>query len=285
MSMTFRDILEYDFIRFNEYHVNLLDILEVMAILVVVRGLVWGIKRVLERSLFKGNRVDPGRKYAILQFIKYILYTGGILVALQSIGVKLSILLAGSAALLVGVGLGLQQTFNDLISGLILLVEGGVSVGDILQVEGQVGKVTKIGLRTSNINTRDDIDLIIPNSKLITENVTNWSHNATPARFQIAFGVSYDSEVRRVQEIVLKVAGEHQAVLSFPTAWVEFKDFGDSSLDFVLHFYSNEFWRIERVRSDLRYAILAKFREAGVEIPFPQRDVWMRSEGSESGKG
>ena len=274
--MTLTQILEYNFISLGDYTINLLDILEVLIILVFARLAVSlltnGLRRILTR-----RRVDIGRQYAATQFLKYIIYTFTILAILQAIGVSLSLLWAGSAALLVGLGLGLQQTFNDFFSGILLLMEGSVEVGDILEISGLVGRVEQIGMRTSKIQTRDNIDLIIPNSKLVSDNVINWSHNNTPTRFNVPVGVAYSSDVDVITQLLLDAADSNTKVLKEPAPSVQFVGYGDSSLDFLLYFYSYEFWRIEAVKSELRFTIFSSFREQGVEIPFPQRDLWLRN--------
>jgi small-conductance mechanosensitive channel len=277
--MTFQEFLQQT-ITIGSLEVPILPVfrfLGAVLILLVARLLIWFTNKVVLARYFKRRKVDIGRQYTVTQFVLYVLYTLGILLALESIGVKLSVLWAGSAALLVGVGLGLQQTFNDIISGLILLGEGTVEVGDTVQVDGFIGVVRKIGLRTSTVETRNRITIIIPNSKLVVENVTNWSHNALDTRFQVKVGVSYGSDPRQVEALLLRVASNHPKVLKKPSAHVEFIDFGDSSLDFVLHYYSTEFYDRETVRSDLRFEIHKIFKENGVEIPFPQRDVWLKS--------
>ncbi|MEM1123316.1 MAG: mechanosensitive ion channel domain-containing protein, partial [Bacteroidota bacterium] len=170
-----------------------------------------------------------------------------------------------------------QQTFNDLVSGLILLVEGSVEVGDIIQVDGLIGKVESINIRTSQIGTRDNVSILVPNSKLVGENAINWSHTATPARFQIRVGVSYSSNVDLVTNLLLQAANDHPKVLKNPAPHVQFIDFGSSSLDFDLHFFSREYMTIEMVKSDIRYTITRLFRDNHIEIPFPQRDLWLRN--------
>lgn len=183
-------------------------------------------------------------------------------------------MLAGSAALLVGLGFGIQQIFNDLVSGIILLFEGNLKVGEIIQLENDiVGKVTMIGLRTSKIRTRDDITMIIPNSKFISDKVINWSQDQSTTRFQVEVGVAYGSDVELVTRLLLESAKENQAVETKPEPFVRFSDFGESSLNFQLLFWTNESFRCENVKSKLRYTIDRKFRENNVQIPFPQRDV------------
>lgn len=277
--MTFEEIkkiLEYNFLNVGDYHLRLLDLIEAVIIVTVARFLLWGILKLLRR-LFQQKSVDLGRQFAIQQFIRYIIYVFTFLAVIRAMGIDFSLLWAGSAALLVGIGLGLQEMFTNLVSGIILLIEGTVEVGDVLVVDGMVGKVTKIGIRTSKIENRDSITVIVPNSKLVTSNVVNWSHNRTATRFNITIGVAYSSDVQQVTTLVLAAAKQHEAVLEFPAPQVQFSDFGSSSLDFILYFHSNEFWRIEAVKSDIRYNITQNFREHHIEIPFPQRDLWLRN--------
>lgn len=274
--MSFTEILEFNFISIGDYNLNLIKVSIVLLIYFIARFFLWFILKLVNRFFNKKN-LDVGRKYAITQFIKYIIYVSAILIALESIGVQLSLLWAGSAALLVGVGLGLQQTFNDLISGLILLIEGTVDVDDILEIDLMVGKVSKIGLRTSTIETRDNIVVVVPNSKLVNDQVINWTHNNTPTRFVVNVGVSYSSDIDQVTSLILETIKNHPKVLNDPAPSVQFKDFGNSSLDFSLYFFTYEFFRIEVLKSDLRYSIFRTFRKNNVEIPFPQRDLWLKN--------
>ncbi|MTB50746.1 mechanosensitive ion channel [Lewinella sp. W8] len=229
---------------------------------------------------YNRRKLDRGQQYAINRLLNYFVYVFGVLLVLQIAGFDLVVLWTGAAALLVGIGIGLQQTFNDLICGIIILFERSVKVGDVVELQGhQVGTVRKIGARTSTVETRDDIIVFVPNSKLIGENVTNWSQVEKKARFHVAVGVAYGSDTKLVREILLDVAKEHPHALDFPKPVVRFLDFGDSALLFDLIFFSRNFVGIEDVKSDIRFAIDDAFRARGVEIPFPQRDVWIRSTG------
>jgi small-conductance mechanosensitive channel len=262
----------------GEIIVTVGDLMEVVFILAFARFLVWFLRKRALKRLYRKREIDIGRQYAIGRFVTYVIYVVAFLWALQVAGVQLSVIWAGSAALLVGVGLGLQQTFNDLVCGIIILTEGTVAVGDIVVVDGLVGIVRKIGIRTSEVETRDQISIIIPNSKLVVNNVTNWSHADSPTRFQVKVGVAYSSDVELVKQLLLQAAADHPQVLKQPEPRVEFLDFGNSSLDFRLHFFTYEFFRIPFITSDLRFRITQLFRENGVEIPFPQQDVWFRNE-------
>ncbi|THH37984.1 mechanosensitive ion channel [Neolewinella litorea] len=248
-----------------------------IAVFLFLRLLLMAITNLILGAYYRRSKVDTGSQYAINRLITYFVYVVGVLLVLQAAGFDLVVLWTGAAALLVGIGIGLQQTFNDLICGIIILFERGVMVGDVVEVsERQIGTVRKIGARTATIETRDDIIIFVPNSKLIGENVVNWSHVERKARFHVAVGVAYGSDTSLVKEILTKVAEEHPRVLSMPKPIVRFLDFGNSSLDFEVLFWSRDFMRIEDTKSDVRFAIDKAFRERGVEIPFPQRDLWIR---------
>ncbi len=261
--------------------IKILGILEIIfaafAIYYGFQFVIWLLNNVFLKRYFLRKEIDLGRQYTITRFIVYIGSIIGFLTILRTMGVDPSWIIGSGAALLVGIGLGLQQTFNDLISGIIILVEGTVEVGDIVKVDGMVAKMRKIGLRVSEVETRDSSVLLIPNSKLVVDNVNNWSHYNKPTRFQVNVGVSYTSDVRLVEKLLLQAADEHSKVLDKPAPRVQFIDFGSSSLDFTLHFFAVERMAIEFIKSDLRFNIISMFREHNVEIPFPQRDLWLRN--------
>ena len=280
MSLT--ELLGYK-LSIGDFSISLFQVFIALIIFLVARIASRIITRVVKR-LLKRRKSDEGRTYAILKFITYFIYFIAFLLGLQAIGVSLSVLLAGSAALLVGVGFGLQQTFNDFVSGFLLLIEGTVEVGDDVLVDGLVGTVKRIGLRTSRVQTRNDVSIIIPNSKLVGDNVINWSHESHATRFQVDVGVSYHSDVNLVTELLLEAAFANKRVLERPLPYVVFKDFGESSLDFTLHFYSRDYLKVETVKSELRFRIWHLFKEHYIEIPFPQRDVWIKNEPPEPGQ-
>ena len=185
-------------------------------------------------------------------------------------------LLAGSAALLIGIGLGLQEVFKDFVSGIILLFDGTIRVSDIIEVDGVVGRVQEIRLRASELETRDGIIIIIQNSSFITGNVINWTHNRKLTRFTVVVGVAYGSDIEKVRKVLVQCAMAHDDVVKTPEPTVLFSEFGDSQLTFTLQFYSRSVFKIEFVKSDIRFIIDKAFRENNITIPFPQRDVHMR---------
>lgn len=269
-----QQILEFRLIKVSDYQLTIGDILLIALIYIISSYLLKLIGAILDR--FESNqRLDPRNKVTIFILLKYLIWILVVILSLDVIGVKITILLAGSAALLVGLGLGLQQIFSDIVSGIFLLLEGSVKIGDIMEVDGIVGRVLKINLRTSEVLTRAGIIIIVPNHKFIVENVVNWSHNASTTRFSVTVGVSYGSDAALVKKILLECASSHGSIVDRkpyePT--VRLINFGDSSLDFELLFWSKEGFIIETIKSDLRFMILSKFRKNNVEIPFPQRDL------------
>ncbi|MCB9302230.1 MAG: mechanosensitive ion channel [Lewinellaceae bacterium] len=261
------------------YAFHISNILVAFFILLTARLASWLLIQLVLNSYYRRNSINVGSQYAINQLLKYFLYVIAFLMALEALGVTLTVLWGGAAALLVGLGLGLQETFKDFFSGIILLFERTVEVGDVVVVDGTVGTVRRIGLRTSLVETRDNLTVIVPNSRLVVEKVINWSHNDNKARFLVKVGVAYGTDTALVKKLLLNVARENAFVIRHPPPFVRFTDFGESSLDFEIHFWTHEFIRIEDVKSDMRFEIDKAFRENQVTIPFPQRDVWMKGEG------
>ncbi|MGD1848850.1 MAG: mechanosensitive ion channel family protein [Salibacteraceae bacterium] len=270
--MDVQEILEYRFLQIDSFYLDLYKVLAVVVLYFVTRFALYLVARVMNRS----KRLDTGRKHSLMLIIRYVVWVLSIALMLETVGIKVTFLLAGSAALAVGIGLGMQQLFNDLASGVFLLFEGTVEVGDVLEVDGVVGEVRKIRLRTTELLTRDDTILIVPNHKFVTEKVLNWSHNYEKTRFAVTVGVAYGSNVELVTQLMLECAEKHPQVSNKPAPMINMVSFGDSALEMVLYFWSEDPFGIEMVRSDLRFAIDKAFREARVVIPFPQRDLHIR---------
>lgn len=229
-------------------------------------------KRYINKIL-KNTELDTGVKASIERFTGYAVLIVGILITLNTLGINLNSLAAISAVLMVGIGFGLQNITQNFISGLIILLERPIKVGDLVEVDNVSGKVIEIGARSTLIHTRDDVAIIVPNSKFISEQVVNESFSGELRRMTVKVGVAYGSDVEKVREILLRVATGHESILKFPKPNVFFKDFGDSSLDFQLMVWMSNIWEFESILSDIRFAIDKEFRENGVTIPFPQRDI------------
>lgn len=246
-------------------------------IILIARLFVWSIVHLVLINVYKNKEIEVGSQFAINQLIKYVIYTFAIISALSVIGINITLLLGGAAALLVGIGLGLQQTFNDFVSGIVILFERTVSVGDVLEFDGTVGEVVKIGLRSSILHTRQNVSMVVPNHYLVNEKVINWTHFDNNIRFAVDVGVAYGSDTALVKELLKKSVEGIDAVLAWPKPFVRFNNFGDSSLDFSLYFFSREYMTIEDVRSDIRLNIDALFRENNITIPFPQREITVKT--------
>lgn len=271
-------MLDYELFKLGETTITSGNIIFSLLIIIAAPISFLLFRKFFLLKYYRRKNIEIGRSYAISTLLKYVFYIVFFLIALQASGIKLSLLLAAGAALLVGVGIGLQQTFNDFASGLILLIEGSVQKGDWVEVGDTEGKVIKIGLRTSLIETRRKVTIIVPNSKITVDEVVNLSHQDNKIlRYTVSVGVAYGSDVIKVKNILLKCARNHKKVLSKPEPAVRFTDFGDSSLDFELLFWSDDYDTIEFVKSDIRFLIDAMFREHKIEIPFPQRDLHIKS--------
>jgi len=251
--------------------------LVIFALLYTVSG--W-IRNRLERRWLPKVRMDRGAREATVTISGYVGTVVALLVALGVAGMEFTNLAIIAGALSVGIGFGLQNIVNNFVSGLILLFERPIKTGDWIIVGNTEGYVKRIRIRSTQIQTFDRADVIVPNSELISGQVTNWMLYDPRGRVRIPVGVAYGSDTQKVKEILLAVAREHPDVIadgSAPEPRVLFLQFGESSLDFELRCFIREIDRRLGVRSDLNFAIDAAFREQGVEIPFPQRDIHVRN--------
>jgi small-conductance mechanosensitive channel len=269
----FTEFLSYRIWATDFFKVSVKSLLQVLLLLASARYGFWLLNRILMRSK-AGEHYDEGRRYTILQISKYIIYTVVIVIALETVGVKVTALLAASTALFVGLGLGLQDAFKDLSSGVIILIERTLTVGDIIQLENQIGKVEAVGLRTTTVRTRDDILIIVPNSKLTNETVINLTHSEETTRFSLQVSVAFGSDTEKVAKILYEIAVKHPQADDKEEPLVLLKDFGDSALIFELNFYTRDLFFVEKIKSDLRFAIDKEFYNNQIIIPFPQRTVW-----------
>jgi small-conductance mechanosensitive channel len=253
------------------------SILTFIVILIIARLTIKLIASLLSRALSNNKRLDAGQRFTMVKLVKYFGYVIAFVIAANSAGVNLNALVVGSAALLVGVGLGLQHVFDDLISGFIILFEGTFQVGDVIEFDGIIARVVRIDVRTSKIITRDGNIIVVPNRKLTSENLNNWSHGSDLSRFNINLGVAYGSDVEKVRELLYQCALSHPDVSKNRPISVRFEDFGESSLDFGLYFWAYRSWDVEVLKSDIRFAVNKAFKENDVQIPFPQRDLHIKS--------
>lgn len=257
-----------------------------LALLVLLLFFVAGCLRAwLTGRLLAGTRLDASARQAVGALFHYSVVFLGLLVILQTSGIDLTALSVAAGGLGIGIGFGLQNIANNLVSGLIVLMERPVKIGDRIEVAGTEGQVVEIRARSTTVLTNDNIAIIIPNSRFITEEVINWSYSDPKVRFRIPVPVGYDSDVRQVEQLLLEVARANPDVLDDPVPVVRFLEFGDSGLLFELRAWTTTLiQRKGKLVSDLNFAILDAFRAHGVTIPYPQRDVHLKPEWPESRK-
>lgn len=234
----------------------------------------WFVHKLLART-----SLDLGVRHAMGTIFRYVLMVIGFLIILQFVGVDLSGLTIVASALGVGVGFGLQNITNNFVSGIIILFERPIKIGDRIEVGSVTGDVVKISMRSTTIITNDNIAIIVPNSDFISSTVINWSHTDRNVRFNIPVGVSYKSNPETVKKILLEVAESNSGVLKSPAPDVLLSDYGDSSINFSLRVWTSEFITQPHVlKSQLYYEAFKKFKENGIEIPFPQRDLHVKND-------
>lgn len=224
------------------------------------------------------THLEPDLQYAISRFVGYCFIALGFFFAFKIVHLDLSSLAVIVGGLGVGIGFGLQNVISNFVSGLIILAERSIAPGHRIEVSGMAGQVEKINLRSTIIVTNDNIAIIVPNSNLVTNPVTNWSYGDPKVRLRLAFGVAYGTDIEKLQRVLFEAAAENSSVLKDPAPSLIFCEFGDSSLNFEL-----AVWTIDmathpaKFRSDLYFAMERKFRENKIEVPFPQRDLNLRS--------
>lgn len=271
---TLKKLLEFELIVVEDYNLKVYSFFTVLLILVITKLILWLIKKALFQKQ-RLRKIDEGNAYALFQIITYSVWIVSIIFLLETIGIQVTVLLAGSAALLVGIGLGLQQTFNDIISGIILLSERSIKIGDVLEINDDIVKIHSIGLRTSEGFNRDNISIIIPNSLITSDKVINWSHQVKKTRFKITVGVAYGSDINLVLKVLEESPLEHDEITDKKSIEAQLIEFNSSSLDFQLLFYTEHIFRIGKIKSDIRRIIYRKFMENNITIPYPQMDVYM----------
>ena len=236
------------------------------------------IRKILVNKIFPRYDLDIGVSQSIATIVRYLLIIIGLIIIFQTTGIDLSALGLLVGALGVGIGFGLQNITNNFISGLIILFERPIKVGDRIEIDDLAGNIVDISARATTIITNDNIAVIVPNSDFINSRVINWSHNNKQVRLNFPVGVSYNEDPEKIRILLEEVAKANSGVLSSPKPYVLFESYGDSSLNFNLLVWTSEFIdRPKILRSELYYEIFRKFKEHNVEIPFPQRDIHLKS--------
>lgn len=265
----FREFLNYKLFSIGKENIEVSSVI-FLVIFVIILNLVI---KLIRKLIYRSQKLDDSKKFTIFSLIKYVLYVLGFILGMNMIGINVSVLMGASAALLVGIGLGLQNIFSDFVSGFVLLLDSSIKVGDVIEVDDIVCQVQEINLRTTTVLTRDDKFIILPNTTLTKNHVINWTHSDLNSRFDIQVGVSYNSDVKTVMEILKSETISHRKVSRIPEPFVRFNDYADSALIFNVYFWSADPFRVENLKSELRIKYFEAFREHGIEIPFPQRVI------------
>ncbi|HAL65158.1 MAG TPA: mechanosensitive ion channel protein MscS [Bacteroidales bacterium] len=266
------EFLETKIIEIGDYTLKLHNVLSFIVFIAFVFLFVFIIKRII----YKSKNLDLAKKFSIYQVFKYIVIAFSFIISLHLLGINVSVLLAGSAALLVGLGFGLQNLFNDFISGIILLLDRTLKVGDIIEINSVIYKVLKINFRYTTVLGRDENYIILPNSVLTSNNIINWTHSEISSRFKITIGVDYSTDILFLMSVLKEVVKKNEKVLPTPEPFVRFEDYGDSALIFSAFFYTNEIFRVENIKSEIRVEIFKVLKNNNINIPFPQRVVHIK---------
>ncbi len=269
-----KEILNYTLLQLGDYTIRVSSIITLVIFVVVIFFLL----KIIKKAMFRTRKIDLAKKYAIYNLVKYCIFVFSFVIGFEILGFNISVLIAGSAALLVGLGLGLQNLFSDFISGIILLVDSSVKVNDIIEVNGLVCKVQEINLRTTMVLTRDDKYIILPNTDLTRNQLINWTHHDITSRFEVKIGVDYSSDVKLVMKILKEAIVRQEGVLKNPEPFVRFSDYGESSLNFSIFFWSVEVFRVENIMSATRVTVFELFKENNITVPFPQRVVHIKNQ-------
>jgi small-conductance mechanosensitive channel len=274
-----KDLLNIAVFDLGKTRFTLLTIIYILVFLTLLIFVTAKLKKYIVNTLLAKSGIDIGIRESFGAIFRYIIIVIGFIIVFQTAGVDLSSLTILFGALGIGVGFGLQNVTSNFVSGLIILFERPIKIRDRIEVAGIHGDVVDISLRATTIVTNDNISVIVPNSEFISSTVINWSHMDRNVRFNIPVSVSYKEDPESVKEILLEVADRNEGILKHPSPDVLFDKYGDSSLDFNLRIWTRNYINKPGVlRSQLYYEIFKVFREKGVEIPYPQRDIHIKSQ-------
>lgn len=265
-----KELLGLSLIKTEHINVTLGALIAVVLVFFVTSFILKTIRKLVTRHL---PLEDKNKFISIFQFIKYIVYIFVTMFALKISGIDISVLLTASAAIFIGLGFALQQLFQDLIAGVLIILDQSLKVGDIIEIDGKVGQVQRISLRSTRAYTRNQRVMIIPNHMFMSDLLFNWTQNDSIVRDNVQVGIAYGTDTQLVEEILIECTKNIEGILKEPLPNVLFDNFGDSSLDFVVNFYVNDAFAVQAIKSALRFEIDRKFRENKIAIPFPQRDL------------
>lgn len=264
------NILNTSFQLTKEIEISVKNVLLLLFVLLMANLFIKLFQRIITKKLSQDGKL---KFRAVFSYTRWFTYVVIVLITLNAVGVNVTGIFAASAALLIGIGLALQTLFQDIISGIFILIDQSVHAGDIIEIEGKIGRVEEIKLRTTRAVTIDNKVLVIPNHLYLTNSLYNWTQNGVTTRESVTVGTAYGSDVTLVKKLLTEAALNHKEVIKVPEPTVLFTNFGESSLDFKLVFTVGDSFKAFQVQSDLRFEIDRLFRENNVTIPFPQRDI------------
>lgn len=272
------DFLQQSLFTLGEYNVTPWSLIYLLLLLFLLFYVTAKLKKWIVYKVLASSSVELGVRIAVGTITRYVVVLIGLFVILQTLGIDLSSVTILAGALGVGIGFGLQNVTNNFVSGLIILFERPIKVGDRIEVGDVYGDVMKIAMRATTIITNDNITIIVPNSEFISSTVINWSHNDRDIRINIPVGVSYNEDPELIRKILLEIVHEYPGVLNNPKPDVLFEEYGDSALNFNLRVWTSEYINRPGVlKSKLYYEIFKRFKKEGIEIPFPQRDLHIKN--------
>jgi len=280
--MSFQEAVKYPLFSINQTPVSAMSIMVFLVILLLTILISRLVKKKLLKSIFSKFNLEIGIEFTLTRITQYLILMTGLFLGFQSIGIDLSGLAVIVGFLSVGIGFGLQNVTSNFVSGLILLFERPIKVGDRVTVGDKIGDVENIRIRSTTIRTLNNISIIVPNTEFISNSVINWSHGDKRMRLDLEIGVSYNSDLQKVINALTEVAKENLEILQDPPPEVLLREFGDSAWNMQLRVWLPDPKRFDLVKSDLNCAIVGKFRENEIEIPFPQRDLHFRTGFSKS---
>lgn len=272
-----REVLNYILFQIQDTPVTVLSLLIFLFFIFLFILLGVMVRKTLYRRVLKRFNIDEGTSYTLSRITQYVIFIIGALISFQFVGINLSGLAVIFGLLSVGIGFGLQNVTSNFISGLIILFERPISIGDRVMVGDIEGDVTEINIRATKIRTLNNISIIVPNSEFVSTSVINYSHGDPTFRVDIDVGVAYGSDLEAVLQSLYEVAEENRNVLKKPEVQVHLVGFGDSSWNMQLRAWIPDVKGHPHIRNELNQAIVRKFRERNIEIPFPQRDLHVRS--------
>ncbi|MCB0443511.1 MAG: mechanosensitive ion channel [Flavobacterium sp.] len=268
------EVFKLSLIKTKDVNLTVGAVVALVVAFVVTSFVLKMVRKIITRKL---PLEDKNKFISIFQFIQYLVYLFVIMFTLNASGVNISVLLTASAAIFLGLGFALQQLFQDLISGILIILDQSLHVGDIIEIDDKVCRVEKISLRSTKAITRNQRVMVIPNHKFLSDILFNWTQNSTVIRESVTVGVAYGSDTALVKEVLIQCAKKSNSILKTYEPIVMFENFGDSSLDFILYFFVDDAFASPNVKSDLRFEIDKQFRANNISIPFPQRDVHLIS--------